>query len=127
MPCLCGLPQSYTKCCGAFIAGEKIPETPEALMRSRFSAYAKNNMTYVEKTMKGKPLEGFDVEAMRRSNRTNKWFKLEVLSAPKADHDEGTVEFNAHYIYKNKLYVLHEKSLFKKTSERWYYVGLAED
>jgi SEC-C motif-containing protein len=39
-PCLCGSTLAYSDCCQPFHTGEKIPVTAEALMRSRYTAYA---------------------------------------------------------------------------------------
>ena len=41
--CLCGSGIDYQHCCGFYHSGEKIPETAEALMRSRYTAYSLRN------------------------------------------------------------------------------------
>lgn len=57
--CPCGL-QDYSDCCALYHTGERIPPTPEALMRSRYAAYALANIDYIKKTMRGKVLLGFN-------------------------------------------------------------------
>ena len=39
--CPCGSGELYEKCCGVYHSGAAVPETPEQLMRSRYSAYVK--------------------------------------------------------------------------------------
>lgn len=53
--CPCGSKQSYLECCGRFIESVNtpfpcFPETPEALMRSRFTAYVVKNAAYIVQT-----------------------------------------------------------------------------
>ena len=47
--CPCGGPNLST-CCGPYIAGAAIPDTAEALMRSRYTAYTQRNEAYLRAT-----------------------------------------------------------------------------
>ena len=49
-PCLCGSNLTYGECCQAFHRGEKIPTEAEALMRSRYTAYALRDGAYLQAT-----------------------------------------------------------------------------
>ena len=49
-PCPCGTGKDYTQCCGRYIEADELPEYPEQLMRSRYTAYAFNNAEYLKKT-----------------------------------------------------------------------------
>jgi SEC-C motif-containing protein len=49
-PCLCGSQLTYGDCCQTFHSGEKIPTTAEALMRSRYTAYALRDGAYLQAT-----------------------------------------------------------------------------
>ena len=46
--CPCGSSKLYLDCCARYISGEKLPETAEKLMRSRYSAYVKNELVYIK-------------------------------------------------------------------------------
>jgi SEC-C motif-containing protein len=48
--CFCGSVIEYKQCCEPFHSGEKIPATAEALMRSRYTAYALHNAAYLQET-----------------------------------------------------------------------------
>ena len=39
--CPCGSEKIYTECCEPLIKGDRVAETAEALMRSRYTAHAK--------------------------------------------------------------------------------------
>ena len=58
--CSCGSNSTYLQCCGQFIDGLSLPITPEALMRSRYTAYTLADIAYIKKTMRGKATIGFD-------------------------------------------------------------------
>ena len=46
MTCPCGKGESLETCCGPFISGAALPDSAEALMRSRYTAYATGNIDY---------------------------------------------------------------------------------
>lgn len=48
-PCPCGSGHSYQRCCQPAHLGHPAP-TPEALMRSRYAAFALQDMAYVRRT-----------------------------------------------------------------------------
>ncbi|MEL6269373.1 MAG: YchJ family metal-binding protein, partial [Chloroflexota bacterium] len=48
-PCPCDSGKKYKKCCRVYHMGVPAP-TPEKLMRSRYTAYAAGNMTYIMAT-----------------------------------------------------------------------------
>jgi len=118
-PCPCDSGRPYAHCCGAFIAGAGAgAETPEALMRSRYSAYVLGEQTYLLDTWhpSTRP-ESIDTAAGPR------WLRLEIRSTGggPAD-DEGTVEFVAHYLEGEHHGRLHELSRFRREEGRWYYL-----
>ena len=59
-PCPCGSNKPFAQCCEPYLQGKAIAPTPEALMRSRYSAYAMHQFDYIENTMKGAPLKNFN-------------------------------------------------------------------
>ena len=48
--CSCGSGRDYVTCCQPYVEGRAHPETPEALMRSRYTAYTMADIDYIEKT-----------------------------------------------------------------------------
>lgn len=99
--CPCGSNQRYMDCCGLYIQKNKPAETPDILMRSRYSAFVEGNIPYIKKTMRGPALIGFNKQNFEEDIT---WLELEVISTeqdPKTPN-EGFVEFKAKYQTKNK-------------------------
>lgn len=99
MKCLCGLRKEYAACCGPYLEGKKKAPNPEALMRSRYTAFAKGNMDYIEKTMRGEALEKFDKASARAQVGDTEYLKLDVLFSEEQE-DRGTVQFIVTFRYK---------------------------
>ena len=116
--CYCGSSNSYKECCEKFINSSQNAPTAEALMRSRYSAYATQAVGYlIESTavLQSKLLIKSDILEWSQSN---KWNKLEIIEAT-----ENTVEFKAYYTDSNNLsYIHHEKSTFIIEDGKWCYV-----
>src|SRR5512139_1238531 len=92
-PCPCGSGNAYERCCGRYHAGPahlRAP-SPEALMRSRYSAYVLGLTDYLLATWhpstRPAALEPWDASL--------KWLGLEIRSHAEADENHGTVEFIA--------------------------------
>lgn len=45
--CFCGNSLPFSQCCQPYLDNQAIPETPEQLMRSRYSAYVTKNADYL--------------------------------------------------------------------------------
>ncbi len=120
--CPCGSAQAEIQCCLPYLKGEKTAPTPEALMRSRYTAFAKRKFAYLSKTMQGPIAQQFDLTAARRDAPFIQWLKLEVLGS-REEENQGWVEFKAHFRFHGRVSVLHEKSQFVKTAGIWFYVG----
>ena len=118
--CLCGSTLNYSACCGRFHSGEHTPPTAEALMRSRFTAYAMRNVGYLQSSWdKSKCPAIIDF-----SKETATWQKLQIVNTKKGGQQDskGIVEFKAFYSQDNGDYFLHEISRFVKTGQRWLYL-----
>ncbi|MGD1990808.1 MAG: YchJ family metal-binding protein, partial [Chromatiales bacterium] len=50
MSCPCESGLDYDLCCGRFIDEGALPETAEQLMRSRYTAFTLDRISYLEKT-----------------------------------------------------------------------------
>jgi SEC-C motif-containing protein len=116
--CPCGSGRPYGACCGPHHDGEPAP-TAEALMRSRYAAYATGRTDYVFRTWH--PRTRPDDLA---PDPDLAWLGLEVLgtSGGGPDDETGTVEFRARYRAPDGEHVLHEVSRFARRAGRWVYV-----
>ena len=114
--CLCGSERLYHSCCGRYIEGYEAAPTPEALMRSRYTAFARQEFSYLLKTWhpKTRPEE-------LGGDKSSQWLGL-TIKASKLDGREGKVEFVAQLVYDRKLETLHELSNFAKVDGVWLYV-----
>ena len=122
MSCSCGSGKEYDACCGIYLEGTLWAPSPETLMRSRYTAYTRQNFQYIQKTMKGAALAAFDPIQSKEMAKATKWLKLQVLSYSQ-NGDEGTVEFIAFFQFQEQDQMLHEVSHFQKIQGQWYYVS----
>lgn len=117
-PCPCDSGQTYVQCCGVWHQGlgqGVFAPTPEALMRSRYSAYVLGLVDYLLATWHPSTGPG-DLELSPL-----KWLGLEVRHA-QASGDAGVVEFVARCRDAGKAQRLHEISRFVREGGRWYYI-----
>ena len=122
--CACGSDMDYLDCCGMYLSGIAIPKTPEALMRSRYTAYSKADIDYIKKTMQGKPLVNFNEVEAKHWAASVQWLGLNVVksSTKVTDKNIGFVEFIATYIDKGILKTIHEISQFRYIDLAWFYI-----
>ncbi|KKD09384.1 YchJ family protein [Streptomyces sp. WM6386] len=113
--CPCGLPEPYDKCCGRYHVGAAAAPTAEALMRSRYCAFVKQDAAYLLRTWhpRTRPAS-LDFDAGMR------WTGLEILGTGdgSAFHSVGTVTFRASF----RGGSLHERSRFERVDGAWVYV-----
>ena len=118
--CLCGSNIAYGECCQPFHTAQKIPTTAEALMRSRYTAYALRDGAYLQAT--------WDItkrpESIDFSRETINWLHLEITETKKGGikDSKGQVTFKAFYSQDNEEYVMNEISRFTKQGGRWFYL-----
>jgi len=90
-PCPCGLDKTYQDCCYAYHSGEATAQSPEALMRSRYSAFVGRLASYLEATWHSSSRPPL----LDLSDSPN-WLKLQVISSS-VDQNKGQVHFRAFY------------------------------
>jgi SEC-C motif domain protein len=119
-PCPCGLPAPYDACCGRFHAGALagLAPTPEALMRSRYTAFVKDLRSYLLDTWHPSQRPS-TIEAPEAGL---KWLSLTVKASQLQSDTEGTVSFVARYKIAGRAHRLEEVSQFVKENGRWLYV-----
>ncbi len=121
--CPCGSGSEFDDCCGPYLGGEAAP-TPEALMRSRFTAFVRGDLDHIENTHAPEARADFDRAAAESRNDTVQWVALEILDTAGGgpDDDTGTVEFAGRYKSDGGAGVHHERSSFRREDDRWLYV-----
>ncbi|WP_347358421.1 YchJ family metal-binding protein [Bdellovibrio sp.] len=120
MKCPCGSDKNYSVCCGVYHSGEALAPTAEALMRSRYAAFAKNQMQYLRDTTDPQTLDLIDDDANKEWAERAKFLKLEIVSAEEKG-TKGTVEFKAFYSIDDEEFIHHEVSTFRKQAGEWFF------
>ncbi|APR71655.1 YchJ family protein [Acinetobacter haemolyticus] len=124
--CPCGQGQ-YAECCQPLHLKQRVAENAEQLMRSRYSAFALQQIDYILETTALGQQALLDREAIADWSQSNQWLKLEVLRhQPKLDKTHALVEFKAYYCDKNQdgkqPHIHHEVSHFVLYQQRWYFL-----
>ncbi len=125
MECPCGTEKAFEKCCGPYLAGKAKPATAEELMRSRYTAFARNEIDYIKDTLAPEARKGFDIQEMKRSAKDVKWKSLKILKTKKGGPQDttGIVEFTATYEMKGEGIEHHEVAEFRKEDDgQWFFV-----
>lgn len=124
-PCPCGSTKLFMKCCKPYLTGKALPQTAKSLMCSRYTAYVRGNIHYIENTMRNAACEHFDFYSAQKWAASVKWKRLEIMAVIGGGlHDEhGEVCFKAYFVENGQQQVLEERSLFEKIAGRWFYVG----
>jgi SEC-C motif-containing protein len=115
-PCPCGTPKDYDNCCGAHHAGRAAP-TAEALMRSRYSAYALALEPYLQATWHASTRPPGPL-----TDAATRWLGLSIKRHEMTGADAAIVEFVARYKIAGRAHRLHEVSRFVRENGRWYYL-----
>ncbi len=114
--CPCGSTKDFDQCCGPVIAGQAAA-SPEALMRSRYTAFTKGNIDYLEGTLAPEAKEDFNREDSQQWADSAQWQKLEIRKA-----EDDKVEFVAHFKMSGKVHYHHELASFRQVDGAWKYV-----
>ena len=121
--CYCASGKSFAECCEPNLnAGTA--NTAEALMRSRYSAYAVNNIDYIENTQIKMDNDDFSREDAEKWAKESKWLGLRVIKTRLGgeEDEQGVVEFQAAYEdAEGNQHVHHEISNFEKVDGKWMY------
>lgn len=111
-PCLCGSGQAYAGCCQPYLDGSKYAPIAEALMRSRYTAYAMQDVPYLLDSWH----DSTRPQALELEHDIQ-WIRLKILASSK-----DRVEFVATYRVNGKAHKLQENSRFVREGGRWYYL-----
>lgn len=121
-PCYSG--KDFAACCEPYLTGAMFAPTPEALMRSRYTAYTLANINYIEKTQRDVAAKEFDRVESLQFAKESEWQGLEIVRSYQLAADVGYVEFIVHYNDGHHHHQhLHELSKFQHIEGQWYYVS----
>ncbi len=121
--CPCGSGLKYKKCCRVLHQG--VPaQTPEALMRARYTAYALDRADYImQTTHPDGPHYQADTAKWKREleafTHATRFAGLQILAAA-----GDTVTFRATLFVKDRDASFTERSLFRQHEGRWKYFGV---
>ncbi|MEM8859511.1 MAG: YchJ family metal-binding protein [Chloroflexota bacterium] len=118
--CPCHSNKKYSNCCEPYHKGAA-PPTAEALMRSRYAAYALGLVDYVMDTTDPKgskyksPREKWRADLISFCKSTQ-FLGLEILSS-----SENMVTFKVNLVQHGKPSPFVERSIFTRPNGRWLY------
>ena len=121
--CPCGSQNAYENCCGLYLEKQQQAQTPEQLMRSRYTAYTLGRIDYIKNTMKGKALIGFNELDAEQWAKNVQWIDLKVIQSDVTSPDIGFVEFEARFSEQKQVKSIHELSEFHRENGCWFYVN----
>ena len=127
-PCFSGL--RYAVCCGPLHDGTRSAATPEALMRSRYAAFARGLGGYLVDTLSADhPDRAEDCAALvvglSRAKDTQRFLGLEILESH-VDGNRGDVTFHARVFERGVDRSFTERSSFVKEDGAWRYASGVE-
>lgn len=122
--CPCGSGKPFAFCCEPAISGRKPAATAEALMRSRYTAFAVGAIDYLVHTTAAAKRSPQDAELLAEQTQITTWTGLEILAteAGQKQDEDGIVEFKAAFDSPEGSAVLHERSRFQRESGQWVYL-----
>jgi len=127
MLCPCGSERAYTQCCQAIILAEKSASSPEQLMRSRYSAYAKKQAEYIYFTYALSSQAEQAIDDIVQWAAQTRWLKLIIHQASDfkknlANNEKAQVEFSAFYQHQGQIWQMRERSNFVIEEDAWRYL-----
>ncbi|WP_415787117.1 YchJ family protein [Bordetella tumulicola] len=117
-PCESGL--TYARCCEPWHRGSQRLQAPtaEALMRSRYSAFVLDELSYLRDTWHPdtRPTQ------LDPNPADLKWLGLQIKQHIQQDAEHASVEFVARYRQAGRATRLHEISRFLRVDGHWLYL-----
>ena len=117
--CPCKSGKNYADCCEKIINGTVKAETPEALMRARYSAYATGAIDFIIDSTHSSQRENNDREEIRRWSQNSQWDGLEIIRTENGgpDDDSGIARYHDRGISMEH----HEIAEFRRENGDWYF------
>jgi SEC-C motif domain protein len=117
-PCGSGLP--FESCCGPVLAGNRLAETAEALMRARFTAHVRHEFAFLHRSHR--PTARLPYVPEPGEGKRVQWTRLVIHghSLGKSP-DTAYVDFSAYGTEDGAEVVLHENAEFLRENGAWTY------
>lgn len=129
-PCPCQSGVAFDVCCGPLLKGGKA-RTAQALMRSRYTAYAQGDVAHLHRTLAPEHRATFDPVEIAASMAQTQWIGLQILDTVDGGEtdDTGIVDFAARYLLRDgQVRVMRERSRFRRDEDAgWVYIDGAVD
>jgi SEC-C motif-containing protein len=137
MQCPCGSDTNFKQCCFLLINQNKKAESPEQLMRSRYSAYATKSVEYIYQTYAESSKTLQSINEISEWAKETKWLRLSINSVSEyltindedtsnpheSQHNTPTVTFSAYYHHQGKYCLMKETSRFIVEDNQWRYLN----
>jgi SEC-C motif domain protein len=119
--CPCGSLLYFANCCQPILNKTCYAESAEALMRSRYSAYATQALDYICDSMLPPAALQCTRQQLQQWNQHNQWIRLKICDHQAMCANQATICFLAIYLHQGETRFIYEKSLFQKIGEQWFY------
>jgi len=119
--CPCGSGRAYAECCEPYVSGAALAPTAEALMRSRYTAYAVGELDHLERTQVAGDWDRASAESWAKNSQ---WTGLDVVSveAGGPEDEAGVVEFVARFELSGVPQEHRETARFGRRDGNWVYL-----
>lgn len=93
-------------------------------MRSRYTAFTRADVDYIEKTTDPAHRSTFDRAGTTEWAKQSTWLGLQIVASEAGEKNDkrGMVEFIASYEFNGQKQDHHERSEFKKRDGEWFFV-----
>ena len=127
--CPCGSEKPYADCCEPIIRGEREPETAEALMRARYSAYVNAEIDFIMASQHPDTVDNADREVTENWASGSDWLGLTIRETEDGgpNDDEGVVEFRARYRQYGNVVNHDERAYFTRHDGAWKFHSVLAD
>ncbi|MFP4306317.1 MAG: YchJ family protein [Desulfococcaceae bacterium] len=121
--CPCGSGDPLESCCGPILRGERPAETAEALLRARFTAFARRETDFVVETNHPDQRGADNRETVESWASATQWHSLDIqeVAGGGPEDDAGFIRFVAHYTEKGKEGEHAEEAEFRRKDGRWFF------
>lgn len=122
-PCPCGSNLSYENCCQALHQGQKQADTALTLMRSRYCAFALQQIDYLQRTTVPAQQHLLNLADMAAWSKTAIWLGLEIIDfQEKVGQRHAQVEFIASFSENGIVQQHRELSTFVNIENQWFFI-----